>query len=77
MSTTPVTPPNAVHPEISQATSDAILTSMAKHPDERFANYGDFRMALEGARSLLLRVTFLEGEAEQAPVKPTVPWWKR
>ena len=74
---TPVTPPNAVRPEISQATSDAILTSMAKHPDERFANYGDFRMALEGARSLLLRVTFLEGAVEQAPVKPTVPWWKR
>lgn len=55
---TPLTPPNFVRPEISQATSDAIATAMAKDPAQRFPTYFDFQMALESSRSFLLVQSF-------------------
>src|SRR3954451_22608764 len=43
---TPLTPPNHVVPEITQATSDAIAKAMAKLPADRFQSYDEFIMAL-------------------------------
>ena len=51
---TPLTPPNLVLPGVTQATSDAILKSMAKEPGDRFATYQEFCVTLEAARSHLL-----------------------
>lgn len=51
---TPLTAPNLVVPEISKETNDALVTAMAKAPDERFQSYDDFIMALTAARSHLL-----------------------
>ena len=51
---TPPTPPHLVVPEITQPTSTALLRALAKQPKDRYATYGDFRMALEEARSYLL-----------------------
>jgi serine/threonine protein kinase len=59
---TPLTPPNAVNPAITQSTSDAIVRAMAKNPNERFQSYDEFIMALTAARSQLL-VAQLRGEA--------------
>lgn len=58
---TPLTPPDAVVPEITQATSDAIACSMAKNPADRFQSYDEFRMALEAARTHLLIQKFGAG----------------
>jgi len=71
---TPLTAPNAVRPEITQATTDAIVTAMAKNPAERFATYGDFKMSLEAARSRLLFQTHRPDD--ETPARHT-PWWKR
>ena len=78
---TPLTPPNLVRPEISQATSDAICTAMAKEPEHRFQSYGEFRMALESSRSFLL-VEALQRQQEQPPDEaqpaPThTSWWRK
>jgi serine/threonine protein kinase len=71
---TPLTPPNDVRPEISQATSDAISAAMAKNPNERFASYGDLIMALTAARSALL----LEGIKQQDEKRGHgKSWWRR
>ncbi len=51
---TPLTPPNLVLPEITQATSDALVKAMAKNPADRFLSYDEFIMALTNARSQLL-----------------------
>ena len=51
---TPLTAPNLVVPEISKETNDALVTAMAKAPDERFQSYDEFIMALTAARSHLL-----------------------
>jgi serine/threonine protein kinase len=73
----PLTPPNQVVPEISQLCSDALVRAMAKEPAERFQSYDEFRMALEYARTMLLR------EQSQASTPATVHitkpkgWWKR
>jgi serine/threonine protein kinase len=48
------TPPNQVQPDITEATSDAIMTTLAKQPEDRFHSYDEFSMALEAARSHLL-----------------------
>ncbi|MEY2407439.1 MAG: eukaryotic-like serine/threonine-protein kinase [Verrucomicrobiota bacterium] len=77
---TPLTPPNLVRPEISQATSDAIATAMAKDPSQRFPSYADFKMALEAARSFLLVQTYQQQELSEAPDPPPpthTSWWKR
>jgi len=73
---TPLTPPNQVVPEISQATSDALARSLAKEPRDRFLSYDEFIMALEAARSQLLF------QQSQAPAQSNEPkrmtsWWKR
>jgi hypothetical protein len=72
---TPLTPPNQVLLEISQATSDALCQALAKNPAERFLSYDEFIMAFEAARSLLLRQ---QAEAsQQTEPKRTTSWWRR
>jgi len=76
---TPLTPPNQVAPEISAATSDALVRAMAKNPGERFQSYDEFIMALEAARSQLL-VSQLRGQSTGGvgPAgRQTRSWWRR
>src|ERR1700722_16406757 len=73
---TPLTPPNLVVPEITQATSDALVKVMAKNPAERFLSYDEFIMSLEAARSLLLRQQAQNPQAQSKP-KGMTSWWKR
>jgi serine/threonine protein kinase len=72
---TPLTPPNLVVPEITQPTSDALVKAMAKNPAERFLSYDEFIMALEAARSFLLRQQ-LQSPQQPKP-KGMTSWWKR
>jgi len=75
---TPLTPPNAVIPEITQPTSDALSRTLAKSPADRFLSYDDFIMALESARSLLLRQALLSPTTSAKPkTKGITSWWKR
>ena len=46
----PLTPPNQVVPEVTEACSDALVRAMAKNPAERFQSYDEFCMALHLAR---------------------------
>lgn len=71
----PLTPPNHVVPEISQETSDALVRSMAKSPADRYQSYDEFRMALESARTMLLRQMY----SQDAPAIPgkSKGWWKK
>jgi serine/threonine protein kinase len=73
---TPLTPPNQVVPEISQATSDALSRALAKNPGDRFLSYDEFIMALEAARSQLL---FQQTQAPPPANEPKrmTSWWKR
>jgi len=73
---TPLTPPNLVVPEITQATSDALVKAMAKNPAERFLSYDEFIMALTAARSHLL---VQQSQFPQSPQKSKslTSWWKR
>jgi serine/threonine protein kinase len=50
----PVTPPNHIVPEVSQPTSDALVTALAKDPAARFQSYDEFIMAMTAARSQVL-----------------------
>ncbi|MBA4146665.1 MAG: serine/threonine protein kinase [Verrucomicrobia bacterium] len=68
---TPLTPPNQVVAEISQATSDALVIAMAKEPAQRFQSYDDFIMSFENARSHLLI------EASQGGTASGTGWWKK
>jgi serine/threonine protein kinase len=71
---TPLTPPSAVRPEITTLTSDAIVTAMAKDPNQRFATYAELQMALENARSQLLVDSLRHRqEAERKEGR----WWRR
>lgn len=74
------TPPNQVVPEITQATSDAILSTLAKEPGERFQSYDEFRMALEAARSHVI-VQQLNMTVEEEPGAQVADkgksWWRR
>jgi serine/threonine protein kinase len=75
---TPLTPPNHVVPEITTATSDALMMALAKDPRDRFLTYDDFIMAFNAARSQLL---VQQLRAQQEPETPeTEPhgkgWWK-
>jgi eukaryotic-like serine/threonine-protein kinase len=72
---TPLTPPNQVVPEISQATSDALCRALAKNPGERFLSYDDFIMALELARSQLL--VYQSQQPEEQQPKRMTSWWRR
>jgi hypothetical protein len=61
----PVKPPKELVPEISQATSDAIVKALAKHPKDRFATYNELVEALVAARSGLMVAKF-EAEHPEA-----------
>ncbi len=76
---TPLTPPDQVNPEITQPTSLAIATAMAKSPRERFPTYEDFRMALEAARSQLLvkKLRSQQQDDDSGDEHHSRPWWKR
>ncbi|HUE35911.1 MAG TPA: serine/threonine-protein kinase [Candidatus Acidoferrum sp.] len=71
---TPLTPPNLVVPEITQATSDALVKAMAKKPSDRFLSYDEFIITFEVARGALLRKQY-----EQPLQKPKAltSWWRR
>jgi eukaryotic-like serine/threonine-protein kinase len=71
---TPLTPPNLVVPEITQATSDALVKALAKKPAERFLSYEDFIMTFEVARGALLRA---QSQAPQQKPKALTSWWRR
>jgi serine/threonine protein kinase len=73
---TPLTPPCEVRREITQLTSDAIGTAMAKDPNQRFADYPQFRMALENARSQLL-VESLKHQQHEGRREHGRSWWRR
>lgn len=74
------TPPILVAPEVTQATSDAILMTLAKDPANRFHSYDEFRMALEAARSHLL-VQYYNSPSDDADegtplkTKKGKGWW--
>jgi len=74
---TPVTPPNQVRYDVTQATSEALLAAMTKRPDDRFPTYGDFQMALEGARSLLLVHMMKQQQSGDTSPGHHRSWWKR
>ena len=73
---TPLTPPNEVIPQLSQATSDALVKALAKSPADRFLSYGDFIMALTAARSFLLYAQSQAPQQQDQPKRIT-SWWKR
>jgi serine/threonine protein kinase len=51
---TAVRPPKEVVPDVSDATNESILRTLAKQPRERFASYDEMVMAFTGARSQVL-----------------------
>jgi len=73
---TPLRPPIEVVPEISQPTSDALCRALAKNPADRFLSYDEFIMALEAARSLLLRQQTQSEGGEPKQSKRTTSWWR-
>jgi len=72
---TPLTPPNLVLPEITPATSDALVRVMAKDPADRFLSYDELRMALEAARTHLLLQHYAQPESRAG--KSKTAWWRR
>jgi serine/threonine protein kinase len=74
---TPLTPPNHVVPEITQATSDAVARAMAKLPADRFQSYDEFIMALTASRSQYLVHYFNNQTADTARPGPAKSWWRR
>ena len=71
-------PPIDVVPEISQATSDALMIALAKNPSERFRTYDEFIMAFTAARTQLLFQQFRPDEEPDAgQPAPGKGWWKR
>jgi serine/threonine protein kinase len=73
---TPLTAPNLVIPEVSQATSDTLVKSMAKNPSDRFLSYDEFIMQLTAARSQLL-VRQYQSPSNQTKAKGLTSWWRR
>jgi serine/threonine protein kinase len=74
------TAPNHVLPEVTDATSDAILTTLAKNPADRFLSYDEFRMALEAARSHLLVARYNSPAEEDENIETGgkgKSWWRR
>ena len=75
---TALTPPYQVNPEITVPTSEAITIAMAKNPDERYASYDEFIMALTAAKSqLLVRKYRHQPDPEPEPESQPKSWWKR
>ena len=65
---TVVRPPKEVVPDVSDATNESILRTLAKQPRERFANYDEMVMAFTGARSqVLVGQLVAQNPAEPAP----------
>jgi len=75
---TPLTPPIAVVPDVSQPTSDAIAKAMAKLPADRFQTYDELIMALNAARSVFL-VNYYKNQEKSGgkPNAQTKSWWRR
>jgi serine/threonine-protein kinase len=73
---TALTPPNLVAPDISQATSDALVRVLAKDPRDRFLSYDEFIMALWAARSQLL-IQQATQSTQGKGVKSKTSWWRR
>jgi serine/threonine-protein kinase len=73
---TPLTAPNLVVPEISQATSDALVRVLAKNPADRFLSYDEFVMSLEAARTQLLVQKYSQTTQAKAS-KSKSSWWRR
>ena len=61
-------------PEVTQATSDALVRTLAKHPSERFPTYDELRMVLEAARSHLLVSQY--SQPADGGGKPKTGWWR-
>lgn len=78
---TPLTLPNQVVTDVTQATSDAIAKAMSKSPADRFRSYDEFIMALTAARSQYLVDFYLNKDAPKEPSKNPGPatksWWRR
>lgn len=77
---TPLTPPSLVNPAITAPTNEAICTTLAKNPAERYASYEDLRMALESARSQLLVQTYLQEGGDDTGSGGAAAgrsWWRR
>lgn len=72
---TAMTPPNLVLPEVTQATSDALVKVMAKNPADRFLSYDEFIMALHAARTLLL--VHQSAQFDSPKPKSKTSWWRR
>ncbi len=70
----PLTPPNQVVTEISQAGSDALSRAMAKHPSDRFQSYDEFVMAMYAARAELLKQLYSQEGGQDREAKG---WWKK
>ena len=72
---TALTPPNQVLPEITQATNDLLVKTLAKSPGDRFLSYIEMRLAFESARAQLL---FQQSQApEDGKPKGKTSWWRR
>jgi eukaryotic-like serine/threonine-protein kinase len=69
----PATPPNQVAPDISESGSDALMRALAKHPKDRFQSYDEFIMAMQAARSELLRLMYSQEGRARSGGKG---WWK-
>ena len=75
---TPLTNPCEVNPEITRPTNDALVTSMAKAPSQRFPSYDHFIMALTASRSQLLVNKFRhQPEPPSGRESSGRAWWKR
>ncbi|NOS68805.1 MAG: serine/threonine protein kinase [Verrucomicrobia bacterium] len=72
---TPLTPANAVLPEVTQMTSDVLTKVLAKNPGDRYLSYDEFIMALHASRAHLL----IEQSAQfdQPKLKSKTSWWRR
>jgi serine/threonine protein kinase len=69
----PLTPPNQVVLDITQAGSDAISRALAKYPADRFQSYDEFIMAMQSARSQLLVQMYSNDRSRGGNGKG---WWK-
>jgi serine/threonine-protein kinase len=74
---TPLTPPNQVVPEVTQATSDALVKAMAKNPADRFQSYDEFTIALEASLSQLLVSSYSQVYQGGDTIRAQKGWWRR
>ncbi len=72
---TPMTPPILVAPDVTQATSDALVKVMEKNPADRFLSYDEFIMACVAARTHLL--VQQSSQPDSPKLKAKTSWWRR